>query len=99
MRRTAMGLAALALTAAGPVSAAPKPAKDAKVWAAAEAARADQLKLLEQVVSIDSGTGDVEGGRKVAAVLIPRLKAMGMTVESVKAEAEGLPENTVATLA
>ncbi|HEX7944797.1 MAG TPA: M20/M25/M40 family metallo-hydrolase, partial [Phenylobacterium sp.] len=97
MRWTAAGFAILVL-AAGSASAAPKPAKDAKVWAAAEAARADQLKLLEQVVNIDSGTGDVEGGRKVAAVLIPRLKALGMTVESVKAEADGLPENTVATL-
>ena len=88
MRWTAAGFAILVL-AAGSASAAPKPAKDAKVWAAAEAARAEQLKLLEQVVNIDSGTGDVEGGRKVAAVLIPRLKALGMTVESVKAEADG----------
>src|SRR5467141_2290194 len=79
--------------------AAPKaPAKDAKVWAAAEAARPEQLKLVEQVVNIDSGTGDVEGGRKVAGVLAARLRALGYSVESVKAEADGLPENTVATL-
>jgi len=79
--------------------AAPKSIpKDAKVWAAAEKARPEQLKLLEEIVNIDSGTGDVEGGRKVAAVLIPRLKAAGFTVESVPAEAAGLPENTVATL-
>ena len=82
-----------------PALAAPKPvAKDAKVWAAAEAAKPAQLKLLEQVVNIDSGTGDVEGGRKVAAILAERLKALGFSIESVKAEAEGLPENTVATL-
>ena len=82
-----------------PALAASKPvARDAKVWAAAEAARPAQLKLLEQVVNIDSGTGDVEGGRKVAAILAERLKALGFSVESVKAEAEGLPENTVATL-
>src|ERR1700730_5859403 len=79
--------------------AAPKaPAKDAKVWAAAEAARPDQLKLLEQVVNVDSGTGDVEGGRDLAGILAARLKALGYSIESVKAEAEGLPENTVATL-
>jgi glutamate carboxypeptidase len=91
--------AALALVGASPVQAAPKAiGKDAKVWAAAEAARAEQLKLLEQVVNIDSGTGDVVGGRKVAGILAERLKALGFTVESVKAEAEGLPENTVATL-
>ncbi|MBL8773440.1 MAG: M20/M25/M40 family metallo-hydrolase [Phenylobacterium sp.] len=90
--------AALSL-AAGPLAAAVKPVpRDARVWAAAEAARAEQLKLLETVVNIDSGTGDVEGGRKVAAVLIPRLEALGMTVEKVPAEAPGLPENIVATL-
>ena len=94
-----MPLAGAAALLALPAQAAPKPAaKDAKVWAAAEAAKPAQLKLLEQVVNIDSGTGDVEGGRKVAAILGARLKAMGFAVESVKAEADGLPENTVATL-
>ncbi|MDB5497081.1 MAG: glutamate carboxypeptidase [Phenylobacterium sp.] len=91
--------AALALVGASAAQAAPKAvAKDAKVWAAAEAARPEQLKLLEQVVNIDSGTGDVDGGRKVAGILAARLKALGFSVESMKAEAEGLPENTVATL-
>ncbi|HXZ58998.1 MAG TPA: glutamate carboxypeptidase [Steroidobacteraceae bacterium] len=71
---------------------------DAKVLAAARAARPAELQLLEQVVNVDSGTGDIEGGRKVAGMLIPRLKALGMRIESVPAEAAGLPENTVATL-
>jgi glutamate carboxypeptidase len=71
---------------------------NAKVLTAAQAARSAQLQLLEQVVNVDSGTGDVEGGRKVAGMLIPRLKALGMTVESVPAEQPGLAENTVATL-
>jgi glutamate carboxypeptidase len=71
---------------------------NAKVLTAAQAARSAQLQLLEQVVNVDSGTGDVEGGRKVAGMLIPRLKALGMTVESVPAEEPGLAENTVATL-
>ena len=62
------------------------------------AARPEQLKLIEQLVNIDSGTGDVEGGRKVAAVLAARLKALGFTIESAPAEIPGLPENTVATL-
>jgi glutamate carboxypeptidase len=91
--------AALTLAAASAADAAPKAAaKDAKLWAAAEAARTGQLQLLQQVVDIDSGTGDAEGGRKVAAVLIPRLKALGMSVEIVPAEAEGLADNVVATL-
>jgi glutamate carboxypeptidase len=88
-----------AVLGAAPALAAPKAVpKDAKVWAAAEQARPEQLKLLEEIVNIDSGTGDVEGGRKVAASLIPRLKALGFTVDSVPAEAPDLPENTVATL-
>ena len=61
--------------------------------------RAAQLELLQQIVDIDSGTGDVEGGRKVAAALIPRLKALGMEVETVPADIAGLPENLVARLA
>jgi glutamate carboxypeptidase len=92
-------LALISLAAFAPPALAAPPAKDAKLLAAAEAARPAQLKLLEQVVNIDSGTGDVEGGRKIAGILGARLKALGFTVESVKAEADGLPENTVATLA
>jgi glutamate carboxypeptidase len=89
------GAALIALPAQAAPAAVPK---DAKLWAAAEAAKTDQLKLLQQVVDIDSGTGDVDGGRKIAAILAARLKALGFSIESVKAEAEGLPENTVATL-
>jgi glutamate carboxypeptidase len=72
--------------------------RDAKVWSAAEAARPAQLQFLKQLVNIDSGTGDVEGARKIAGLLAAELKALGMTVETVPAEAPGLGENTVATL-
>jgi glutamate carboxypeptidase len=89
--------AALALPALALAGSATQ--KNARVLTAAQSARTAQLQLLEQVVNIDSGTGDVEGGRKVAAVLIERLKALGMTIESVPAEQAGLAENTVATLA
>ena len=97
------GAAAAILVAASGVQAADKApapkaqARDAKVWAAAEAARPGQMDLWKEVVNIDSGTGDVDGGRKVAAVLAARLKALGATVESSPADVEGLPENTVAT--
>ena len=73
-------------------------ARDKRVWAAAEAARPEQLKLLESVVNIDSGTGDVEGGRKVGDIMAARLVALGATVERVPAEIPGLPDNIVATL-
>jgi glutamate carboxypeptidase len=99
MHLKTIALASAAGLLALPAVAAPAVApKDAKVWAATEAAKPGELKLLQQVVDIDSGTGDVAGGRKIAAILGERLKALGFSVESVKAEAEGLPENTVATL-
>ncbi len=89
---------AAALASAALAAAASAAEKNGKVLAAAQADRPAELQLLEQVVNIDSGTGDVEGGRKVAGVLIPRLKTLGMTIESVPAEEAGLAENTVATL-
>jgi len=90
-------LAAFGLVAASVAQAAPAP-RDQALWRAAQAARPRQLALLQQLVDIDSGTGDVEGGRKVAALLLPRLTALGMTVETVPAEAPGLPDNLVARL-
>jgi glutamate carboxypeptidase len=98
MRFKTIALAGAAMLLALPVHAATPVAQDARVWAAAEAAKADQLKLLAEVVNIDSGTGDMDGGRKIAAILRARLQAMGFSIESVKAEADGLPDNTVATL-
>jgi glutamate carboxypeptidase len=96
MQRRLVALTSVAVLLAGSSAmAAPKPTpKDAKLLAAAEKALPDQL----QVVNLDSGTGDEVGGRSVAAVLAPRLKAMGFSVETIPAEAPGLPENTVATL-
>ncbi len=72
--------------------------RDDKVWAAVEAARPAQLKMLEQLVNIDSGTGDLEGSAKIQALLTAELKALGMTVESIPAEAPNLGANTVATM-
>ena len=95
IRYSVAALLLLALTAS---HAGAAPQRDAKIWAAAEAARADQLKLLEHVVNIDSGTGDVAGGRKVAEVLVQRLRALGAEIQSLPAEVPGLPDNTVATL-
>ncbi|MHB1204084.1 MAG: glutamate carboxypeptidase [Rhodospirillaceae bacterium] len=71
---------------------------DSKVWSAVEAARPAQLQFLKQLVNIDSGTGDVDGARKIAGLLATELKSLGMTVETVPAEAPGLGDNTVATL-
>ena len=64
----------------------------------AEHHKADALKLWERLVNIDSGTGDVEGARKITGMLAAELKALGMTVETSPAEVAGLGDNTVATL-
>ena len=83
----------LALALAVPAAAASNPLMDAAVTA-----RADQLRLLEQVVNIDSGTGDAAGGNRAGAVFAARLKALGATVETVAPEAPGLAGNIVATV-
>ncbi|WP_141653112.1 glutamate carboxypeptidase [Phenylobacterium immobile] len=88
---------ALVLVASAAIAASP-PRRDARVWSAAQQARTGQLALLEKAVNIDSGTGDVDGGAKVIALLRPELEALGMTVRTEKAEAEGLADNVVATL-
>src|SRR5260221_13551574 len=95
MRIEITAAAAMLLAVAAVCAAA---TRDSKVLAAAEAARSAQLQLLEQVVNIDSGTGDVDGCRKVAGGLIPRLVGLGMTGGSVPAGQAGLSGNTVAGL-
>jgi glutamate carboxypeptidase len=61
-----------------------------------EANRGGALDLLKEIVNIDSGTGDIEGGAKVEAVLAARLTQLGAEVRSEPAEVPGLPDNLVA---
>jgi len=70
----------------------------AQLEQAVQASRAGALDLLKEIVDIDSGTGDVEGGAKVEAVLARRLLALGAHLHTEAAEAAGLPENLVAVL-
>ncbi len=99
MRHPISAVLLLATALASPAFAAPKPVpRDATVWAAAERVRADQLKLLGDIVGIDSGTAEVAGGDRIRDILAERLRGLGMTVERVKAEAPNLPDNLVATL-
>jgi glutamate carboxypeptidase len=72
------------------------PQRDEKVYAAVAANRAGALDLLKQIVNIDSGTGDVAGGAKVAAILGALLKALGAEVRTEKSEVPDLPDNLVA---
>ena len=86
------GAALLALS----VTAAAAPRRNDAVYRAAEAARPATLDLLKEMVNIDSGTGDVAGGNKIAALLAARLTALGATVRREPAEAPNLPDNMVA---
>ena len=89
-------IVAMGMTLALTVPAAAAPARDAKVWAAAEGARPDQLKLLGEVVNIDSGTGDAAGGNRVQAVLAPRLK-YSFSVTDVTVAPAGIDDRLNAT--
>ena len=71
-------------------------ARNEKIYQAVEANRSVAIELLKEIVDIDSGTGDVEGGAKVEAVLAARLQQLGAEVRTDPAEAAGLPDNLVA---
>jgi glutamate carboxypeptidase len=70
--------------------------RNEKVYQAVETNRSVALDLLKEIVNIDSGTGDVEGGARVDAVLSARLRQLGAELTSSPAEAAGLPDNVVA---
>jgi glutamate carboxypeptidase len=92
MKKIFAGLCAVLL--AVPAAAAPK--RNEKIYAAVEANHAGALQLLEEIVNIDSGTGDMAGGAKVIALLTGRLKVLGAEIRTEPAEAPGLPDNLVA---
>lgn len=70
---------------------------DQRIYQAAKENRQSALDFLKQIVDIDSGTGDVAGGNKVAAILASRLRALGAQIQRQAAEAQGLPDNLIAT--
>jgi glutamate carboxypeptidase len=77
-----------------PARAAP----NGKILAAAKACDADAQSLLQQLVQIDSGTGDVAGLATMGALLKSELERLGMSVENVTAVAPAVGDNLVATL-
>ena len=81
------------------LSAGPGQSRDNAVWALANQHRSDELKLLQQVVNIDSGTGDVAGGGNIGELFARELRALGGQVSIVPPEAPGLAPNVVATFA
>lgn len=71
---------------------------DQKLLAAIEACQPAARTLLEQVVAIDSGTGDAEGLNRVGAIYAEKLKALGASVRQVSPAPPGAGDNVVATL-
>jgi glutamate carboxypeptidase len=96
MTRFAAGLACSMLLLPVVRSEAAAPPRDDKVYRAVEANRSGALDLLREIVNIDSGTGDIEGGAKVEAVISPKLQELGAQVRLEPAETPGLPDNLVA---
>jgi len=85
---------ALSLGMLTPALASP----NARVLAAAQACDPGARALLQQLVQIDSGTGDVAGLAAMSAILKPKLEQSGAKVESVPAESPAVGDNIVATL-
>jgi glutamate carboxypeptidase len=94
MRVLAMSAAVLSSLCGSGAQAGPH--RNDSVYQAAVANRAGALQLLEQIVNIDSGTGDVAGGTQVESVLAGRLKTLGAEVSLVPSETAGLPDSLVA---
>jgi len=71
---------------------------NSRVLAASKACEPSARLLLQHLVQIDSGTGDVAGLAAVAGILKTELEALGASVETVHAVAPALGDNLVATL-
>jgi glutamate carboxypeptidase len=70
---------------------------DSRVLAEAESCEPAARELLQQLVQIDSGTGDVVGLAAMSAALKTELQGAGMKVESVPALPPAAGDNLVAT--
>ena len=90
--RTALGLAAA--LAIGTAHAAP----DTKLLDAAKAAQPAVVDTLKTLVTIETGSADVEGLAKIAGVLDDRLKALGFKTERRKATAGAGADILIGTL-
>ena len=101
MPRRRTGLTSLALASSVVLSlaaGAAKAAPDAKLLAAANAQQAAVIDTLKSLVTIETGSGDVEGLAKMAALLDDRLKALGFKTERRKATAGAGADIVIGTL-
>ena len=96
LARTTLRVVALAFAAS--VSAVPAFAAEAvkPILDSAEKHKPGAIKLWEQLVNIDSGTGDAEGIKAVGAIAIAELRKLGASIETVSS-APAAGDNIVAT--
>ena len=80
--------------AGGTASAAP----DAKLLAAANAQQPAVIETLKSLVTIETGSGDVDGLARMATLLDDRLKALGFKTERRKAYAGAGADIVIGTL-
>ncbi|HEX8541769.1 MAG TPA: M20/M25/M40 family metallo-hydrolase [Pseudomonas sp.] len=88
---------ALAVTFGGG-SLAQAATPDKLVQAGAEQSKDPALKLLEQLVNIDSGSGYEPGLSKVSAIVVEELKKLGATIETFPNTAPDKSNHVIATL-
>lgn len=97
MKRPMLAALALATASSCTALAQPSPKPNARLLSAIEACGPSAGILLEQVVAIDSGTGDAEGLNRVGAIYADRLRELGAAVRTEKPAIPG-GDNVVATL-
>jgi len=90
----ALGASVAMAIAAGSATAAP----DAKLLAAANAQQPAVVDTLKSLVAIESGSADVDGLAKIAALLDDRLKALGFKTERRKTTAGHGADIVIGTL-
>ena len=88
----------LFVVCAFPALAGAAPHPNAKVLAAVKVCEQSGRELLERVVAIDSGTGDVEGLNAVGAIYASEFKALGADVKAVAPTPPAVGNNVVAAL-
>src|SRR5689334_12623690 len=75
-----------------------KPKPNQKLLDAVTACGPGSRALLEQLVNIDSGTGDAEGLAKVGAIYAAKLREIGADVRIAKPAAPSVGDNVVAVV-
>jgi len=90
-------LVVAALAVSGPVRAAPKDPAEARMVAAVEADHDRNVKLLEALVRINSGTMNLPGVEQVGRMLTPEFEQLGFTVRWVPMAKVGRAGHLIAT--